>query len=766
MQTSKITVAFIEKQREWRDKKGIPKKKMQYMYLSGDDDNGRLTSSSSAKFFFATGTNLGELCYSIYHLEGYWSCCGGIRQFNVTAQVEEVPNKTLAVIEFLSHITLTVNAKKIYKELGEDALVKLDENLSLIDDIISFRPQRTSFKRKYVKRRFGNKLIQELSKHDVSFDKCVEIALKLPNAYKVIQAEPYILYTKFNIPFPKVDAYAYTLGIGGLNENRVEAAIQYAIQTLEFSTGSCGFDLKEVYKTLNRILREELSHDMFSELFNKAMSSKKVAYIENMAYRYSTYMEESIVAKRIFELNSKKVSIIPNVEEKVSAWEKKKGEELGCEFHLHPLQREAIVRSLNSGFSIITGGPGCGKTTIIEAVVSIWQEYAENPTVCQVCPTGKAAQRMTEATNLPASTIHSRLEIFDSEDYEGTENVIEDGLVICDESSMLDIHVASDLLYHIKDGSKVILVGDIHQLPSVGCGAVLRDIIASEMVPVTMLEKPFRQAEGSSIIKLALNINEGSSIFTVFNQRDSFYIKPRSLSNMCGTALGIYQSKVAQWGIDNVCMLTPLHHHMKSIMAYCPCSDDLNQMAQAAINPRSEDKAELIRTAKRRTGFNADHTELSNELIDVDLIYRMGDIVMNTKNGKGVTNGDIGTIVGIGQDNGEDVITVSFPQGERIIRGKDIDSLELGYSMSIHKSQGSEYACVIICLPKEAKQMLQRNLFYTGITRAKKEVIVLSTDEAIDISIEREDVSNRRTLLQEKLIMVFKSLEKKDKKAE
>lgn len=401
----------------------------------------------------------------------------------------------------------------------------------------------------------------------------------------------------------------------------------------------------------------------------------------------------------------------------------------------HPVsgeQFDAVLRSLTTNCAIITGGPGTGKTTVLSFLIEMYQNIYKGMPITLLAPTGKAARRMSESTGFPAKTIHSALRLGgvddESQNSSAPNGRLDAGLIIIDEMSMVD-SLLMDKLCEALDRddvwkeTKLIMVGDTDQLPSVGAGAVLEQLIASNCIVVSKLTKTFRQsaANGGTIIGNAHKINEGDSnlsydqTFQMIESRDEI----EALNNI----KRVYAAKVAEWGIDNVALLSPLR---KNSGDHICCSDELNPVLQNICNPRKDGEKYIKIDGKE---------------------FRTHDRVMKWKNGSVSANGDVGEITDIDAEHG--CVLIHWEGGEdEVINEDDMGDVSLAYSMSVHKSQGSEYNCVIIPVISEQRcPLFKRNLLYTGVTRAKKEVILVGDKDAVRIMCETSDNNVRLSAL-------------------
>jgi exodeoxyribonuclease V alpha subunit len=413
------------------------------------------------------------------------------------------------------------------------------------------------------------------------------------------------------------------------------------------------------------------------------------------------------------------------------------------EIDLDELQRQAVVESLLHGVFLLTGGPGTGKTTTINMIIRYFEREGQD--ICLAAPTGRAAKRMTEATGMEAKTIHRLLELNGGLLEEGKkasferneENPLEADVIIIDEMSMVDIHLFHALLKAIAPGTRLILVGDVNQLPSVGPGQVLQDLIASEAFSVVVLKKIFRQAQDSDIVVNAHKIHQGSAIRMDNQSRDFFFLERKDAQVIYKHIIQLIQDKLPGYchvQPYEIQVLTPMRKGSLGVQT-------LNQILQKYLNPASQDKAEQVYG---------------------DTLFRTGDKVMQVKNnyqleweivsrynipidkGVGVFNGDTGIIRQI--DSFNQTMVVEFDDLRRVTYAfSQLDELELAYAITIHKSQGSEYPAVILPLLGGPKQLFNRNLLYTGVTRARNCLTILGSRETVEEMIANNNENKRYT---------------------
>ena len=571
------------------------------------------------------------------------------------------------------------------------------------------------------------------------------------NAIAEIEANPYILIDiSRGVDFKQIDQMAMELGVERENQKRVKSGIKYALIKITYNGHCCTLkqNLIEYVKQLLNV------NDLVIEegLINLTVNDEIV--IENRdeeewVYLYSFYKAEKQIAERITKLDkAKNVKKVSNIEKELKLVEEH------TDILLSEKQKEAIKAINDNNVTIITGGPGTGKTTIIKSIIEIYRQKKYKIVLC--APTGRAAKRMTETTGEEASTLHRLLEIgkVDEESLFKKENnyqgaPIDGDIIIVDEVSMVDMFIMSYLLDCIYLGTKLILVGDSDQLPSVGPGSVLQDLIESKKISTVHLDKIFRQAAKSKIIVNAHRVNNGKNFINKDDpdleedsKQDFFFIKENNQEKVLEQVLSLCNGRLKKFGdydfFESIQVLTPTK---KGVLG----TKEMNKALQQELNPSRQGEDE-------KTSMGA--------------IFRIGDRVMQIKNnydmtwekrngesletGNGVFNGETGTITNINEK--EKNIRVKFDD-EKVCwyQFNELEQLEHSYCITIHKAQGSEFDVVIMIIPQAAPMLLTRNLLYTGLTRAKKLLIVIGNDRIVDYMIKNVDSKKRNTGLEFKL---------------
>lgn len=571
------------------------------------------------------------------------------------------------------------------------------------------------------------------------------------NAIAEIEANPYILIDiSRGVDFKQIDQMAIELGVEKENQKRVKSGIKYALIKITYNGHCCTLkeNLKEYVKNLLNVNDAVIEDGIINlKVNNEIVVEDRNG--EEWIYLYSFYNAENQIAQNILGLDRyKNVKKVSNIEKELKIVEE------STDILLSEKQKEAIRAINNNNVTIITGGPGTGKTTIIKSIIEIYKQKKYKIVLC--APTGRAAKRMTETTGEEASTLHRLLEIgkVDEEslfkkdnEYQGAP--IDGDIIIVDEVSMVDMFIMSYLLDCIYKGTKLILVGDCDQLPSVGPGSVLKDLISSEKITTVHLDKIFRQAAKSKIIVNAHRVNSGKKFISKDDKemeeeskQDFFFIKENNQENVLKEVLSLCNGRLKKFGnydfFESIQVLSPTKKGMLG-------TKEMNKALQEELNPHREGEAE-----KNSMGA----------------IFRIGDRVMQIKNnydiywekknsrevevGNGVFNGETGTILNINEK--EKNICVKFDDEKMVwYEFNDLEQLEHSYCITIHKAQGSEFDVVIMIVPQAAPMLLTRNLLYTGLTRAKKLLIVIGNERVVDYMIDNVDSKKRNTGLEFKL---------------
>lgn len=651
-------------------------------------------------------------------------------QFNTTNYERLSPEGSLALEAFFkSDLFKGVGdklAKNIVNTLGEDVINEILKDSSCLLLV----PKMTIKK--------ANSIYETLKKYEQSHQVIVYLtklgfsmkdSLSIYNFYKEdttykINLNPYTLMDDLNISFLKIDEIALNLGVLKDDSKRVKACILYTINDLTFKSGDTYLFKDEIYNSILLYLNIELNEDVFDFYINELIKEMKVCVVDYKYYLKEMYDDEVYIAS--FILNS--LRYLKQTNKKIDKLIEKL--EIDNNISYNDIQKYAIKSSLENNVTIITGGPGTGKTTIIKAITTIYQDlygYSLNEVISSIAllaPTGRASRKISENTLLPSSTIHRFLKWNkDTQEFMVSENNKDNHkLIIIDEVSMIDTHLMASLFRGLKQNVQIIFVGDFNQLPSVGAGNVLKDLIESEKIETIYLKDLYRQNENSYIPKLAREIIENNLSEDFLNTKSDYtFLKVNSdmiINTICDISY-----KLLKKGYDykNTQFLAPMYATVNGI-------DNLNKYLQNIFNPQSIDK---------------------NEVKYSDVIYRENDKVLQLVNmpDEGISNGDIGIIKNIIKENNKTIIYIDFDGSIVKYETKDLNKIKHGYIISIHKSQGSEFDLVVIPICPSYKRMLYKKLIYTAVTRAKKKLILVGDVNSFIYAVNNDYVNIRKTTL-------------------
>ena len=661
-----------------------------------------------------------------YELQGHWSKNPkhGV-QFEVENYDEVITPTKEGIIAYLSSGQIKgigpKMAEKIYDAFGLTALDVLDkepERLLSISGISSAKLKKICDS--YLANRGARDVVAFLTPHGITPNRAVKLYKEYGDrAMDIVKNHPYQLCEIAGIGFNTADRFAMSMGFDQLSVERVDEGILYALTDAEGKGHLCMEKHAFIKACLKVLDTPQLTEDMVANRAARLVYSGKLVSYQGNVYRSKTAYAESNLAELLSrQLRSARSHSYGDLDAALDA------EELRMKVKFAPEQREAVKMALTQGVSVITGGPGTGKSMILRAILDIYRRQNPGKEICLCAPTGRAARRMEQATGLGASTVHKALGLLAGEDGDyGEPQALDADIILVDEVSMMDIYLAGRLLEAVKSRAQVVLIGDSDQLPSVGPGAVLSEMIASERIPVVRLDKVFRQNDGSRIAVNAKLIRHGNLSLEYGN--DFRFVDSANLSDSASRIAELYMQEVARYGVDNVAMLSPYRQKTETGV------NALNEMLRELVNPPDEGKPEVV-CGKRK--------------------FRVGDKVMQVKNFEDVSNGDIGYIRNIFKFGDETTVCVDFGDGRNMeYDSSELDMLDLGYASTIHKAQGAEYQSVIINLQCAHHIMLTRPLIYTAITRGKDRVIIVGERRALCISIKKTDIEKRGTCLAHRL---------------
>lgn len=671
-------------------------------------------------------------------------------QFKITESELSMPSDTESITRFLgSGIIKGIGqalAKRIVKKFGDDTLRIIDEEperLAEVKGISESKAEQIAVK--YSENRSYRNVIMFLSKYGISIKNSMKIYREFGDQiYSVIQKNPYKIAD--NVPgigFKTVDSIAINSGISMDSEFRITSAILYVLgQAMAF--GHMYVPEKMLAEKVRELLEVDVNYEEFQErihglLMDMAIKAKVVLEETDEGvncFTHWNYRTEVESARRLHDLNDISDTDEKEVEEVIARVEKEEKIELA------PEQKTAVFLAVRSGVSVITGGPGTGKTTIINAIIKYF-EY-QGGEVLLAAPTGRAAKRITESTSYTAQTIHRLLEFSGEPDGDRSilrfgrndMNPLEAEAVIIDEASMVDASLFYALLKALTPGTKLILVGDTDQLPPVGAGNVLHDIIDSNCFSVTVLNKIFRQSDGSSIVDNAHKIKNGEHLEINNKSKDFFFIprmSSRAIADECTELVQNNLPKYLKVSPLDIEVLTPMRHYELGV-------EELNKRLQKSLNPPSPDKREKERgEIIFREGDKV--MQIKNNYKIEWSVYSKGKVKSVVEQGIGVFNGDMGIIEEI--NDFDERVEVRFDDGRvAFYEYNQLDELEHAFAITIHKSQGSEYPAVVIPVLSGPQKLLNRNLLYTAVTRARQMVVIVGNlgkiNEMIDNTLEQK----------------------------
>lgn len=675
------------------------------------------------------------------------------KQFQIASYVEKMPEDALAMERYLGSGAIkgigAALAARIVRRFGDDTMRIVEEEPERLAEIKGISEKKAmEIAEQMTEKADMRRAMIFLQKYGISLNLGAKIYQKYgQTVYGVLQENPYRLAEDISgVGFRIADEIASRIGIHTDSDYRIRSGMLYTLLQAS-GEGHIYLPKEELFSRASGLLGVDSSY-MEKHLMDMVVDRKLILKeTEDGAVVYPTryYYLELNSARMLCELNILCPEDEEMMEKRINRIEKETGT------RLDEMQKQAVAAAASHGLFILTGGPGTGKTTTINAIIRYFEE--EGAELRLAAPTGRAAKRMTEATGYEAQTIHRLLELngMPEEEQEGravhfdrnSENPLEADVIIIDEMSMVDIALMHSLLLAVTAGTRLILVGDENQLPSVGPGNVLRDIIRSGCFPVVELKKIFRQASESDIVVNAHKINRGEQVTINNKSRDFFFLKRYDADIIIRVVIALIQEKLPRY-VDakpyEIQVLTPMRKGLLGV-------ERLNQILQRYLNPPDEKKKEK---------------EIGQRL------FREGDKVMQVKNnyqleweifgrykipvdkGVGVFNGDTGIMTEINEF--AETATVEFEDGRQAEYSfKQLEELELAYAVTIHKSQGSEYPAVILPILSGPRMLMNRNLLYTAVTRARKCVTVVGSETTFAEMIRNEKQQQRYSSLDRRI---------------
>lgn len=661
-------------------------------------------------------------------MEGEWETSSYGTQYKVETFLEVVPRTREGILGYLSCGSLKgigpKTAERIVNRFGLDTLEvmeKYPQELLKIQGISQQKLDRIvdSFRKNKVFR----ELMTFLSPFHVTPKKANMILQKFRDqSVEIIRKQPYILCAVKGFGFLTVDAIARQCCAATNDPMRISGCVSYVLREAMKQNGHLYLEQEILVKDALKVLNKEpdlqpVTETEILKVIYRLVMQDSIVVEENRIYITKQYQEEddtaSMIARKLYE----RIPVL-TIEKELEEAQK------DLNITLSEQQKEAVRMVFANPISIITGGPGTGKTTVLKVILYIYQKKCGNK-VQLMAPTGRAARRMAESTGSgDATTMHMALGLFGDGDYEALIDELSADFINVDEVSMVDMHLAYEFFYKVKAGARVLLVGDVHQLPSVGAGDVFRQLILCGKIPVTVLNLVYRQGKDSNIPINAQLINEGK---TNLQWGDDFQMIECSGADAAAQIVkNIYLKEIQVYGMEQVQILSP--YKVRSAAGVL----ELNRSLQDDVNPPVSGKQEL---------------HLGGE------IFREGDRILQNKNTEVASNGDLGTLVQISEDEDNNpIVQIVFTDGRRVkYEAEQVEMMEHANAITIHKSQGSECHVVIIPWLKAFYPMLKRNIFYTGITRAKLRVYIVGEWKAVCQAIHTDDTGTRKTMLAAKI---------------
>lgn len=681
------------------------------------------------------------------------------RQFKATSYEAVAPADELSMERYLGSGAIRgigpKLAARIVKRFGADTFRLIEEEPERLAEVkgISLNKAMEISDQIVGAKDIRNAMIF-LDKYGLHGNTAIKIYNRFGNeVYNIIQSNPYKLADEISgIGFKTADEIATQVGIKVDSEFRIKGGIQYILGQ--------GAGLGHTYLPIE--LLKDMSVDLLkvdeasveTQIMNLAMERKLIIKKDGdntQIYSRAFFRMEESIAGMLRELNVTYKADEADLQKVIRRIEKDE------EIELDELQKNAVISAAKKGFFILTGGPGTGKTTTITTMIRMFEEEGLN--IFLGAPTGRAAKRMSEATGYEARTIHRMLEVSgrlgDDDDVasfarfdRNEENPLECDVIIIDEMSMVDVSLMYSLLKAISPGTRLILVGDVNQLPSVGPGNVLKDILASDKFESVKLEKIFRQAQESDIVMNAHKIHQGQHVLLDNKSKDFFFLKRDDADTIISVMLTLVKEKMPKYvdaGISEIQVLTPTRKGLLGV-------ERLNSILQRYLNPESPDKKEW----KGDTRVFREGDKVMQIRNNYQLEWEVtGNYNITIEKGLGVFNGDVGIIKDINEWG--KTVTVEFEEGRKVVYPfASLDELELAYAITVHKSQGSEYPAVVMPIVDGPKMLMNRNILYTAITRAKKCVTMVGDADVFYSMVDNTSQAKRYSGLKDRIAEAFR----------
>ena len=673
------------------------------------------------------------------------------KQFQISSFTEKMPEDTYGIERYLGSGAIrgigAALAARIVRKFGDDTLRIVEEEPERLAEVKGISEKKAREIAAQVSEKAEmRKVMIFLQKYGISLNLGAKIYQKYKESvYTILQENPYRLAEDISgVGFKIADEIAARVGIHADSDYRIRSGMLYTLLQAS-GEGHTYLPREQLFTRCARLLGVDESY-MEKHLMDMVIDRKLVLKEksgETIVYPAQYYYLELNTARMLNELNIVCPEDKELVRHRIELIEKETGTVLD------EMQKKAITEAADHGLFILTGGPGTGKTTTINAIIRFFE--GEGAELRLAAPTGRAAKRMTETTGYEAQTIHRLLEVnVNPEEAENSggflrnrQNPLEADVIIIDEMSMVDLTLMHALLSAVIPGTRLILVGDVDQLPSVGPGSVLKDIIASHRFPVVTLTRIFRQAGESDIIVNAHKINAGEPVIPDNKSRDFFFLRRQDADTIIGIVIMLIQKKLPKYvGADQneIQVMTPTRKGLLGV-------ERLNEILQKYLNPEEPKKAQReINGRLFREGDKVMQIK-NNYQIEWEVSTKFG---LTVDKGTGVFNGDMGVITEINEYT--ETIEVEFDESRKVKYGFDMtEELGLAYAITVHKSQGSEYPAVIIPLLPGPKLLYNRNLLYTAVTRAKKCLTIVGSEAVFQEMIQNKNEQARYTSLAERI---------------
>jgi len=670
------------------------------------------------------------------------------RQFKAEYYEKKLPTSRKTMIKYLSSGIVRgigkVTAKRIVDQFGEDTFEVIEKHPEWLSDVKGITQSKANEISEDFKNQFGQRQVISFCSSYFNMPTSVRIFKQYgAGAVDIIKENPYSLCdTVYGVNFENADKLANSLGQNKDSENRIYAGIKYILSRNSHSNGHLFIPYENLIPTSASMLK--VSQQMLVQVFDKLVRERKfvVRQIRNKkaVYDFTTYNTEKFCSRKLIDLDKYgKYTKIDEEEVKLRLASIEQSEHIKYTDE----QIKSVLSALKSGVFILTGGPGTGKTTIIKALIGIFSQMHKK--IALAAPTGRAAKRMTQATSMDAKTIHRMLEMTYENDIEPRFNRNEDDpldydVIIIDETSMVDIFLLKSLLKAVNNGTKIIFIGDSDQLPSVGPGNVLRDMIRSDVFMTVRLDTIFRQSGESLIITNAHNINSGTMPILDSKDKDFFFIERSNPQSIANTVVDLCKNRLpAKYGEDIINKIQVLTPSKKGITG----TGSLNVLLQSELNPADYGKHE-------KKGL-AHIIREQDKVMQIRNNYTIEWTQKDGSTGIGIYNGDIGTVKSI--DNMNELVTIEFDDDKTVEYDfLALDEITHAFAITIHKSQGSEYPVIILPISKEVPKLHTRNLLYTAVTRAQNMVIVIGEPESIEFMVNNNQQTVRYSGLSDILV--------------